>query len=176
MIIVWRSVFSSEGSEVTYKNWQEVLAFAYKHWEEFAGYTVCSLIKLKTTATSWLPERTAVIQVSWFCFYVVMLDLFWKNLLVLDGESCSSSHELGSDSCIQLYQWTQCSMVMVDPCSAQKQNLHTSLGLTIIMLQDFLTMELISVYSWHSALYGKKLLHLTRIHLQEISSTSLLSK
>jgi hypothetical protein len=39
-----------------------------------------------------------------YCFYAVILDLYRENLVTLGGKSCSSSRELGSDNCVQLYQ------------------------------------------------------------------------
>jgi hypothetical protein len=39
-----------------------------------------------------------------YCFYGAILDSCRKNLVVLGGESCSSSREAGSDTYIQLYQ------------------------------------------------------------------------
>jgi hypothetical protein len=36
--------------------------------------------------------------------------LYQGNLVVLEEKSRSSSQEPGSDSCIQLYQWTYCSL------------------------------------------------------------------
>jgi hypothetical protein len=53
------------------------------------------------------PTGTAIILVSWFyCFYGAILNSYRENLVALRGESCSSSREPGSDSCVQLYEWT----------------------------------------------------------------------
>jgi hypothetical protein len=51
------------------------------------------------------PTGTAVKYVSFFyCLMVRYLTRIGKNLVALGGESCSSSWEPGSDSCVQLYQ------------------------------------------------------------------------
>jgi hypothetical protein len=74
----------------------------------WCSYTVCSLIKLNTAVTSRLLAVTAVIYVSWFyCFYEGILDSYRENRVALGGGSCISSWELGSDSCVQHYQWIQ---------------------------------------------------------------------
>jgi hypothetical protein len=65
---------------------------------------VRSLIKLNATLNSWLPAGTAMKKVSWFhCFCGAILYSCRENLVALGGESCSSSREPGSDSCVQLY-------------------------------------------------------------------------
>jgi hypothetical protein len=70
---------------------------------------VRSLIKLNATVISRLPAGAAV---SWFyCFCGTILDPYRENLVALGGESCSSSRETGSDSCVQLYQWTHCTII-----------------------------------------------------------------
>jgi hypothetical protein len=43
-----------------------------------------------------------------YCFYRVILVLYWENLAVLGSESCNFCKKPGSDSCIQLYQWMHC--------------------------------------------------------------------
>jgi hypothetical protein len=68
-----------------------------------------SLIKLNATVTYWLLAGNSKKKVSLFyCFCGDILDFYRENLVALCGESCSSSREPGSDSCVQLYQWTHC--------------------------------------------------------------------
>jgi hypothetical protein len=56
----------------------------------------------------------------------VRLDLYQENLVALGSESCGSSQELGSDSCIQLYQRMHCRITVLDfgfNCTVQWINL-----------------------------------------------------
>jgi hypothetical protein len=72
-------------------------------------HTVHSLIKLNATVTSQLPAGTAVKKKnsSWFyCFYGEMLGSYQGNTVALGGEPMQ--FQPGSDSCVQLCQWTHC--------------------------------------------------------------------
>jgi hypothetical protein len=40
----------------------------------------------------------------------VILELYWENLVVLIGESCSSFRQAGSGSCMVTYNWAHCSI------------------------------------------------------------------
>jgi hypothetical protein len=73
--------------------------------------TVRSLIKLNATVTFRLPAGTTVIWL--YCFCGAILDSYLENLVALGGELCSSSREAGSDSCVQLHQWTHCVILPV---------------------------------------------------------------
>jgi hypothetical protein len=60
------------------------------------------------------PSRNCYNKVSWFyCSYGAILDSYRENIVALGGESCSSSREPGSDSCVQLYQWTHCTCAYI---------------------------------------------------------------
>jgi hypothetical protein len=113
--IYWRSSWywnKTADSESAYNESCPYLNPGWMTWQEetvSCFHTVRSPTKLIAAVTSRLPTGTAVMKVSWFyCFYEDVLDSYRENPAALGGESCTFSRDPGSDSCVQLYQWTRC--------------------------------------------------------------------
>jgi hypothetical protein len=67
--------------------------------------TVCSLVKLNAAVTSGLLQETLKKKrKSILLLYGAILDSCWEKLVALAGELRVPSGQLGSDTCVQLYQ------------------------------------------------------------------------
>jgi hypothetical protein len=68
-----------------------IVIIVFDH-EMCLGSTVCSLIKLNATVTSWHLAGSAIIYVSsFYCFHGAVLGSYQEDVVELGSGSCSSS-------------------------------------------------------------------------------------